>query len=484
MSRIAYVKTERHPDLPPPPSEKGVIKWVREKLFSTWYDALGTFAVLYLLYLAIPAAIDWMFVYAVWEAQDNKDCLPAYTGTKVGACWGFIDARFNQFMYGFYNPNYYWRPNLVGLTLLVTLIPILFGKLPNRVGAVLFGAMAAGWLVVALTSGEANRVTIDATLGMTVVLGLVAYMCLRRPARIVSAIFAIAAFPWLAIALLHGPINIQSMQSTLGAVVYLLLFLGGGYLGWSGQRNLNPGRAFLGFGTAYVVLVFAFLTWGFNLPVEPTNRFGGLLLTLVLAVTAISASLPIGILLALGRRASNLPLVQMLCIGFIELIRAVPLITILFMGQFMLPLFLPEGVNFDNLVRAMVALTLFTAAYMAEVVRGGLQAIMKGQYEAADALGFDYWMSMRLIILPQALKIVIPGIVSIFIGIFKDTTLVSIIGLLDLLLITKTAVTSSQWLGMEHTGYVFVAIIYWIFCFGMSRYSIYLEGQLHTGHKR
>lgn len=179
-----------------------------------------------------------------------------------------------------------------------------------------------------------------------------------------------------------------------------------------------------------------------------------------------------------------MPAVQTLCIGFIELVRAVPLITILFMAQFMLPLFLPEGVNFDNVVRALVGVSMFASAYMAEVVRGGLQAIPKGQFEAADSLGLNYFLKMRLIILPQALKIVIPGIVSTFIGLFKDTSLVSIIGLMDLLLIAKSSVTDSRWLGLEHEAYFFIAIIYFVFCFGMSRYSIYLEGKLHTGHKR
>jgi general L-amino acid transport system permease protein len=150
----------------------------------------------------------------------------------------------------------------------------------------------------------------------------------------------------------------------------------------------------------------------------------------------------------------------------------------------MLPLFLPEGTNFDNVVRAMVGMSLFSAAYMAEVVRGGLQAIAKGQFEAADSLGLNYFLNMRLIILPQALKIVIPGIVSTFIGLFKDTTLVSIVGLMDFLQIGKTSVADTKWLGLQHEAYFFVGITYFCFCFGMSRYSIYLEKKLHTGHKR
>jgi general L-amino acid transport system permease protein len=164
----------------------------------------------------------------------------------------------------------------------------------------------------------------------------------------------------------------------------------------------------------------------------------------------------------------------------------VPLITVLFMASVMFPLFLPEGVTFNQLLRALIGVALFSAAYMAEVVRGGLQAIPKGQYEAADALGLSYWKSMRLIILPQALKIVIPGIVNTFIGLFKDTTLVSIIGLFDLLGMVQSGLTDSNWLApnVPYTGYVFAAFAFWIFCYGMSRYSQHMERKLDTGHKR
>ena len=179
-----------------------------------------------------------------------------------------------------------------------------------------------------------------------------------------------------------------------------------------------------------------------------------------------------------------MPVVRVLCVVFIEFIRGVPLITVLFMSSVMLPLFLPEGVNFDKLLRALIGVALFSSAYMAEVVRGGLQAIPKGQYEAAQALGLSYWKMMGLIVLPQALKIVIPGIVNTFIGLFKDTTLVLIIGLFDLLGIAKAAVTDGNWIGLSTEAYAFAALIFFICCFTMSRYSIWLEKQLHTGHKR
>ena len=237
------------------------------------------------------------------------------------------------------------------------------------------------------------------------------------------------------------------------------------------------------FTIAYPVIGYFLLMGGLGLEEVVSSNLGGFMLTVVIGVTGIVASLPIGIVLALGRR-SQMPIVRVLCVCFIEFIRGVPLITVLFMSSVMLPLFLPEGLSFDKLLRALIGVALFASAYMAEVVRGGLQAIPKGQYEAAQALGLSYWKMMGLVVLPQALKIVIPGIVSNFIGLFKDTTLVSIIGLLDLLGMTKASVADSKWIGLAHEGYAFAALIFFVCCFSMARYSIYLENRLHTGHKR
>ncbi|WP_419905230.1 amino acid ABC transporter permease [Kiloniella sp.] len=240
------------------------------------------------------------------------------------------------------------------------------------------------------------------------------------------------------------------------------------------------GLAFAGF---YPLIAAVLLAGGLGLEDVATSRWGGLLLTLVCGVVGIAVSLPLGILLALGRR-STLPVISTLCILFIEFIRGVPLITILFMSSVMLPLFLPPGTTMDQMVRALVGISLFASAYMAEVIRGGLQSIPKGQYEAADALGLSYWRSMRFIILPQALKIVIPGIVNTFISLFKDTSLVLIIGLYDLLGIANSSITDANWIGLSNEVYVFTAAIFWIFCFAMSRYSLWLEDRLHTGHKK
>ena len=243
-------------------------------------------------------------------------------------------------------------------------------------------------------------------------------------------------------------------------------------------------RLGLGLLISFPILAFILLKGGIlGLPDVETSSWGGLLLTLVIAGVGMVGALPLGVLLALGRR-SNMPTIQALCVTFIELWRGVPLITVLFMSSVMLPLFLPAGLSFDKLLRALIGVTLFQAAYMAEVVRGGLQAIPKGQLEAAAALGLGYWKSMGLIVLPQALKLVIPGIVNTFIALFKDTSLVLIIGLFDLMNIVHNATTNPAWLGFSTEGYVFAAAVYWLFCFGMSRYSRNLEKRLHTGHQR
>ena len=220
-----------------------------------------------------------------------------------------------------------------------------------------------------------------------------------------------------------------------------------------------------------------------GLAVAPTDSWGGFILTFVLAAIGIAGALPLGILLALGR-TSDLPMVRAICIVFIETIRGVPLITLLFMASNLLPLFFPSEIDFDKVARALIAITLFQSAYTAEAIRGGLQAIPRGQHEAADALGCGYWRKTLLIVLPQALKISIPGIVNTFIALFKDTTLVGIIGLFDLLGVAQAAARSPEWAGYDFEGYIFAALLYFMFCFAMSRYSQSLERRLETGHAK
>ncbi|MES9935471.1 MAG: amino acid ABC transporter permease [Sedimenticola sp.] len=359
-----------HPDLPPPISNVGVIGWLRTNLFSTWLNSGLTLLAAYMIYLTIPPLIDWAIIKADWFGDSRDAC------TSGGACWVFVNVRFDQFMYGLYPSEEYWRINLAFGLLVLLAIPLFIERFHYK------GILAG----------------------------------------VILFIYPVIAY--------H-------------------LFAGGSF-------GLEP--------------------------VE-TSKWGGLTLTLILSGVGIVASLPIGIVLALGRR-SQMPIVKSVSVVFIEFWRGVPLITVLFMASVMLPLFLPEGSHFDKLLRAMIGIVLFQSAYMAEVVRGGLAAIPKGQYEAAESLGLSYWKMMGLIILPQALKLVIPGIVNTFIALFKDTTLVLIIGLFDLLGMVQTAITDSNWLGFSIEGYVFAALIFWIFCFGMSRYSQSLERKLHTGHAR
>src|SRR5262245_32678366 len=247
----------------------------------------------------------------------------------------------------------------------------------------------------------------------------------------------------------------------------------------------KPLNAVLFFVVFPVVAFFLLIGGVFGLEHVETRAWGGLLVTLVVAVTGIVASLPLGILLALGRR-SEMPIVRMLCIIFIEFWRGVPLITVLFFATYMLPLFLPNNWTIDALLRALVGVALFSAAYMAEVVRGGLQAIPRGQYEGAMAVGLGYWKTMGLIVLPQALKLVIPGIVNNFIGLFKDTTLVMIVSIFDFLGQLRATFSDPNWASPVtlFTGFAFAGIVYWVFCFGMSRYSLFLERRLQTTHRR
>ena len=239
-------------------------------------------------------------------------------------------------------------------------------------------------------------------------------------------------------------------------------------------------KHFLKFTYVFPVIAFFLLNGGLGLESVSTNKWGGLLVTLVLGCTGIALAFPLGIVLALGRR-SNLPVISMMCTLFIEFIRGVPLITLLFFGMVMLPLFLPEGVNMDGLAHVLVAVTLFQSAYMAEVIRGGLQAMPQCQYEAARSIGLSYWQMNMKIVLPQAIRISIPSIVNTSIGLFKDTTLVIIVGLLDLLGIGRGALADTTWLGLAYEVYFFVSLVFFIFTFAMSRYSLYLEKKLKTG---
>jgi general L-amino acid transport system permease protein len=245
------------------------------------------------------------------------------------------------------------------------------------------------------------------------------------------------------------------------------------------SRDRKHWTKYLGYSWIVGLAVMGFLMKGglFGLSSVESTRWGGLPLTLLLSVFGLTAAYPLGVVLALGRQ-SRMRAIKMLCVVYIELIRGVPLISLLFMGSIIFPLFLPEGITINKILRAQVAIILFTAAYIAEVVRGGLQAMARGQYEAAESIGLNYFLTMRLVILPQALKIVIPPTVSILISAFKDTSLVVIIALFDLLKTSQTVLSNPEWLGFSREMYLFIAILYFLGCFSMANYSRRLEREL------
>lgn len=416
MSNEPQYEIGNHPDLPPPVKKGNVFVWVKKNLFSTWYDSLLTVAFAYVLYMTLPFAINWLFIDADFYTQGRDQC------TSGGACWGVITRRIDQYLYGFYPPEQYWRPNLTGILLIVALLPILWDKVPYRSQLLKF-----------------------------------------------SMIYPIVAF-WL----LLGDFGFAGQ--TMGIVTFILLMLIALPYVWKDmpyKNTLEKFKVLFGMGIVFLLLG----SYGFE-SVDST-KIGGITLTLVLGIMGIGLSLPVGVILALGRR-SKMPAVRILCVMFIEFIRGVPMITLLFMATVLLPLFLPGEVKVDHLYRIIFIVVIFSSAYIAEVVRGGLQAIPKGQYEAGDSLGLGYWQSMRLIILPQALKISIPGIVNTFIGLFKDTTLVILVGMFDLLGVGRAALSNKQWIGLSNEVYTFIAICFFVFCYSMARYSLYLENKLKT----
>ena len=269
----------------------------------------------------------------------------------------------------------------------------------------------------------------------------------------------------------------EQWRAAIVLVIFLALFIVSAM-----RRFWRPSLALI---WAVALTAIFTLMWGgvFGLEYVAQDSWGGLPITLILSTFGLAFAFPLAILVALGRR-SKLPAIKMLCILYVELIRGVPLISLLFMASVMFPLFLPEGMNIDKLLRAQIAITLFAGAYLAEVVRGGLQALSRGQYEAADALGLSYWHKTGFIILPQALRLVIPPLVNTFIGFFKDTSLVLIIGIFDLLTAGKTAIVEPAWQGFGVEVYITVGLIYLVFCFAMSKYSQDLERDLNQHRRR
>ena len=436
MSDVAFTRSEMLPEQDPPATSVGAVGWLHSRLFSGWFNSVLTVLVVLALVFVLYEFLPWA-LSPTWDAVSLTECreilvgLGQEQGHTSGACWGVIRERWVQLLFGFYPPELYWRPIAAFVLLGVALGPILFAEMvPKKLV----------WF---------------------------------------TAIYPFL-FPWL----LWGGTIWGPMSALAGFVIgyYVYKFVA------AAMSDL----------TGIIAAVVVALIWWFFLSgyvtdmlssaapigIEPviSRNFGGFMLSITIGIVAIACSLPLGIVMALGRQ-SDLIIVKFLCVGFIEFIRGVPLITLLIVASTLLNIFLPPGTNFDIILRVLIMVTLFASAYMAEVIRGGLAALPKGQYEGADSLGLDYWQAQRLIIMPQALKISIPGIVSTFIGVFKDTTLVSIIGLLDPLGLSTAIRADQNWNGIVWELYGFIALVFWIFCFSMSRYSMYLERKLQTGHR-
>ncbi|KZY38545.1 amino acid ABC transporter permease [Oleiphilus sp. HI0081] len=357
------------PDKPAPKDTVGVIGWIKENLFSNIFDSTATIIILAILFSVVPGMLDWLIFSADWSGDSQEAC------SKEGACWVFVSAWMQQFMYGSYPSSELWRVNLALLSLAAVIaLPYVLPKdLRNKIGVPVF-----------------------------------------------------LLFPFVCATFLDGSL--------------------------------------------------------FGLMTVSTDLWGGFALNIFLASASIIIAFPLSFLWALGRR-SEMPFIRSVCILLIEFFRGTPVLALFFMGSVMLPLFFPEGTSVDKLLRVWIVLILFMSGYMAEVFRGGFQAIPQGQYEAADSLGLSYWQKTLLIILPQVIKVSMPNILATFVMLFKNTTFLLIIGIFEMLSTTQTALNNSNWLGGHATeGYLFVAMVFWCCCFGMSMISSNIERKLDTSH--
>ena len=458
-SKYSFVRKDIVNEQPPPLTQVGVTGWLWRNLFSSMSNfnsvtssilsILMILLTIWLVYFCgglLYSVIDFAIISAVWSDPDGikrKVCATVKQGGDLpadwyGACWPFIFAKKKFLIYGRIPTEELWRANLIYAGLVLGMGYIIWEKGHGR-----------KWV----------------------------------------GLFMLTVFPVISLILLTGAnFKISNSLFISTGVLFLLSFL----LGYFSSRNflgevleqfsiLFNFISFILF-SFFVLLVLFSIDYGLE-PID-TLDWGGLLLTLLIAITGIVASLPFGVLLALGRR-SDMPVARLLCTMFIEFWRGIPLITVLFAASVLIPLFLPSGADVDKLLRAVIGIILFSSAYMAEVIRGGLQAIPRGQYESASAVGLSYSQSMRFIVLPQALTHVLPGIVNTFIGLFKDTTLVSIIGIFEVMGIFRAASQDANWGShVQHsTSYLVAAIVFFVFCFGMSRYSIYIENKLSRDNK-
>ncbi|PHQ96815.1 MAG: amino acid ABC transporter permease [Marinosulfonomonas sp.] len=440
---MAIVTAKPSQARPAPISETSVMGWLRKNLFSSAANSLLTVFMLYIIYLTLGGVVGWGFLDATFVAENRREC---YDVSLTGACWAGVIDWFDNIFYGRYPREELWRINWGGLLLAVWMAPIwvprVRGKVMIAATVVVFYPFLAGYLFSGGQPGLFMKVMLAG---------------------------AVIAFAINMANMLVGFLKDQGLGT------FVLAAMGKANAPDKIQRNIT-----LGLIAAMFVIAFLWVsTW--QLEFVAWTKWGGLFLTLVISGVGIASSLPFGILLALGRR-SSLPVVKVLSTGFIEVFRSVPLITVLFMATTMFPLFMPEGFVLNKLVQVIIAVILFNACYMAEIVRAGLQAIPRGQFEGAHTIGLGYAGTMGLIIMPQALKHMIPNIVGNLIGLLKDTTLVSIIGLFDLLGMLRSISKDVPWLGLHKEPLIFGAILFFIICFSMSKYSRHLEVKLSAGN--
>jgi general L-amino acid transport system permease protein len=499
----SFVREVLIPERPAPIKTTGLIGFLRTRLVNSPINILLTILGALLLWFTLIPAIKFLLVDAVWSGADRNACLAENAGHPVGACWPYIHAKFTQFIYGFYPEPERWRVNLTFVVAALLLLPLLIPRLPAKglnaglffiafpvVAFFLLHGGGLGGFGVSGTAGLLSGLADSIASGGRALTRAGAAMAVIGPLLALLGKFVVllaTLLSWLIWPLTWLRDQIQAsgrpvwadFAATAAIVSIALFFLSGGFR--TGWRALVVSVAvFAGIG---VVIAAMGLDRG-GLPIVDTRLWGGLLVTLVVSVTGIVTSMPVGIALALGRR-STIPLIRIFSVIFIEFWRGVPLITVLFFATYMLPLFVPAGFTVDGLVRVLIGIALFSGAYNAEVVRGGLQAIPRGQGEAASALGLSWWKTTALIVLPQALRHVIPGLVNSFIALFKDTSLVSIVALFDLLGSLRASFSDPAWATPTtlFTGFAFAGMIYFTFCFGMSRYSLFVENRLNA-HRR
>ena len=425
-TNVAFVRTDFLEPKAPPSTVQGPVAWAKQNLFSSIPYSILTLISLYVIYVLLSGFLPWMF-NGIWAAGSIRECREILEGA-TGGCFAVLSERYNQLLFGIsYPSDAYWRPVLAFVLLAFAAAPVMFPKVPR---------------------------------GMLAFTGI---------------------YPFLAYWLIWGGTIMTPLMVLVGFVAAYVVF-----------ERLSRNSFAAGFFGGVVVAMVVWWIGGFISGAMPgfiaieavaSRDMGGFMLNMILGTVCVSLSLPIGIALALGRQ-SDLMIIKWICVIFIEFIRGVPLITLLFVANVVLAYFFPPDANIDLILRVIIMITMFSSAYIAEVIRGGLAALPRGQYEAADSLGLDYAQSMRLIILPQALKISIPGIVNVAVGLFKDTTLVSIISMFDLVgIIRGPILASTEWIGVYWELWGFAAFLFFIVCYGISQYSQWLERQLATDHR-